>query len=212
MIISIVVCPAAPAGLCTAANTWVGTTCPSNPNTCVQLPAGTTSIASKAFEFCDNVISVLIPSTVTAIKGDAFHSASKLQAIVVPSSVTAIEYYAFHYCSSLKYLTLPSTITVIDDYVFSFNFKLECINIPSSVVSIHAGAFIAPNLLSKLSIPSSVTQILGTTVNGGAGLAYGAAGNNGAFQGTTALTCVTGSAAAVQLVKNAGGAAGLTQC
>ena len=205
-------CPAAPANLCTAANTWVGTTCPPNPNTCVQLPAGTTNIASQAFLNCDNVISVLIPTTVTTITGDAFHSASKLKAVVVPSSVTTIGYYAFHYCSSLQYVSLPTTITVLDDYVFSFNFLLACINIPSSVTTIKSGAFINAQALTTVNIPNSVTQIGGTTVNGGAGLAYGVAGNNGAFQGTAALKCITGNANALQLVKNAGGAAGLTLC
>ena len=75
-------------------------------------PDGKTVIAidSYAFEYNENIKSVVIPDTVTRIGYGAFYVCKNLESVVIPESVTYIEYNAFLYCDNLTDLYYNGTL------------------------------------------------------------------------------------------------------
>ena len=80
--------------------------CPGGLAGSYPIPAGVTSIANNAFEYCSQVSGVVIPNSVTSIGNWAFVNAG-LTSVTVPLSVTNIGYSAFGGWSSVL-----SSITV----------------------------------------------------------------------------------------------------
>lgn len=72
------------------------------------------SIASKAFDSCKSLNSIVIPDGVTSIKYHAFSDCSNLTSIVIPDSVTSIGTQAFFSCSNLTSVTIPDSATSIE--------------------------------------------------------------------------------------------------
>lgn len=115
-----------------------------------------TSIASKAFEYCKNVNSIIIPSTVSVINGKAFGE-SDLKKVILPAGVS-IDYGAFYMCDNLNDLVIPSG-TYIGQEAFSGCSGLTSLVIKSGVTTIGKNAFNGCTGLTKVEIPSSVTTI-----------------------------------------------------
>lgn len=100
-----------------------------------------TRIETSAFQYCQNVTSVILPSTITTISYNAFEGCSKMTSINLPNSITAIYSDAFLNCSSLKSIKLPNSITSIPKEAFQGCGALESITIPETVGSIGENAF-----------------------------------------------------------------------
>lgn len=64
-----------------------------------------TTILSKGFFECINLVSITIPSSVTSIGYQAFYNCSSLESITIPSSVTSIDAAAFWGCINLYNVT-----------------------------------------------------------------------------------------------------------
>ena len=107
----------------------------------VAIPAGVTSIGSRAFEGCSSLASITIPNSVTTIGDHAFEYCASLANINIPAGVTSIGSYTFHSCESLASITIGNSVTSIRGYAFSYCPSLKSIIIPDSVTSIGAGAF-----------------------------------------------------------------------
>ena len=126
----------------------------------VTIPSSVKSIESEAFNSCAALISVTIPEGVTSIGSEAFYSCDALTSVTFPSSLTSIGNYAFSYCRSLtSSITIPSGVTSIGDCAFQDCSSLSSVSILSGVKSIGSSAFYQCFGLTSITIPSSVTSI-----------------------------------------------------
>ena len=137
-----------------------------------------TSIGSRAFEYCSNLISITIPKNVISIKSFAFYYCENLTTITIPESVIFIGYKAFDFCSDLQNIHIGSVESWLNiqfdgnysrpnyrssgKYYFYMNGKLLTnIEIPSSVTTIPESAFMGCTNLTSLTLHAGVTSIGG---------------------------------------------------
>ena len=99
------------------------------------------SIGFFAFQFCDNLSSVVIGDSVTTIDNGVFYCCYNLTSIVIPDSVTSIGEGAFSYCTSLSSVVIGDSVTYIRDSAFSNCISLNSVVIGDSVTYIGGGAF-----------------------------------------------------------------------
>ena len=100
-----------------------------------------TSIASFAFNECENLVSIQIPDSVTSIGESAFSGCSSLIGVTVPEKVEIIESCLFSGCSSLADITIPDKVESIGNGAFGNCTNLKSIKIPKNVTSIGMAAF-----------------------------------------------------------------------
>ena len=116
-----------------------------NANTSIagnyKIKDGTISIAERAFEFCENLISVEIPDGLICIGDEAFYQCENLASVSVPNSLTDIGEGAFDGCTNLISFTIPDGVTSINYGTFLDCLNLESVTIPDSVTSIGDSAF-----------------------------------------------------------------------
>ena len=113
---------------------------------------GTKSIASNAFDECEDLTSVTIPNSVTGIGRAAFADCSGLTSITIPDSVTIIEDMAFQCCNGLTSITIPNSVKIIGEYAFNWCSELTSVTIGNSVINIDEGAFSGCEKLTKVNI------------------------------------------------------------
>ncbi len=117
----------------------------------VTIPGSVTSIGELAFNFCPNVISLIVDK-----ENKVYDSRDNCNAIiesqsntliagcmntVIPNSVTSIGVGAFWDCTGLTSIVIPNSVTSIGQSAFSSCERLTSITIPSSVTSIGWNAF-----------------------------------------------------------------------
>ena len=95
----------------------------------VEIAEGVTSIGDDAFDYCQNLTSVMIPNSVTSIGVSAFFRCDKLSSIIIPNSVVKISNSAFAYCTSLTEVSIPAGTTDISGAIFRGCEKLTSINV-----------------------------------------------------------------------------------
>lgn len=144
-----------------------------------------TKIDSNAFEYNDEINSVIIPEGVQCIELDAFRSCHNLKSVTIPDSIYSVDKTAFDMCdiesvtigkyienndvfngdnaifnsSDLKNVTLLDSVTKINPNAFYYCTDLERINIPNSVTSIGRYAFHNCRSLKSINIPGTVLTI-----------------------------------------------------
>ncbi len=99
------------------------------------------SIGDYAFEYCNNLTSVVIGDGVTAIGNFAFYKCASLKTVDFGKSVKTIGYDAFNGCASLESITLSDSVTTVSRDVFSNCTNLKNITISASVTSLSRDAF-----------------------------------------------------------------------
>jgi hypothetical protein len=87
-----------------------------------------TEIGSRAFSYCDNLVSVRIPYSVKQIGEWAFSNCTNLASVEIPGSVEKIMNGAFSGCSNLASISIPQSVTVLACMAF-----YEC----SSLATMH---------------------------------------------------------------------------
>lgn len=127
------------------------------PDTYNGLPV--TSIGDSAFEWCDNLTSVVIPDGVTSIGDSAFYRCYGLTSIEIPDSVAFIGEYAFQNCTGLTSVIIGDGVIYISDNAFYECIKLNSVVIPEGVTYIGNSAFEWCENLTSAVIPNSVTSI-----------------------------------------------------
>lgn len=162
--------------------------------TSVTIPKNVESIATYAFQGCDNLSTVeyhcleigdwlnrlksikdvIIGEEVTSIGFNAFRKCSGLTSVTIPNSVTSIGESAFLDCSGLTSVTIGSSVTSIGRDAFSGCINLVSVITQNGVTSIGYAAFSGCKSLTNLTIPQSVTSI-----------------GNFAFSGCSSLTSIT---------------------
>lgn len=100
-----------------------------------------TSIGERAFQYCENLKSVIISEFVTSIGAQAFYGCEDLARVVIPESVISIGEQAFYGCNSLASVTIPNSVMTIGARAFYSCRALENIIIGDSVTSIGGEAF-----------------------------------------------------------------------
>lgn len=101
----------------------------------INIPAGVTSLGSKAFNSCIGLTTVTIPSGVTTIGQSCFYmgiAGTILQSISIPASVTTIGAEAFAYTLNVTDINYGGTksdwdtiIYTIDGNAFNYAFRDE---------------------------------------------------------------------------------------
>lgn len=124
------------------------------------------AIATKAFEFYDEVKTVTIPASVSVIGERAFFSCDSLKEIVIPDNVVEIGNYAFGNCFALESVTLGKGTKTIGQRAFRDCAKLISVTLPEGVESIGPRAFNGCDELYEISLPSTLTFIGGNAFTG----------------------------------------------
>ena len=158
---------------------------------------GVSSIGSKAFYSCANLVSTAIPDSVTSIGDYAFSECSSLIRLTIPDSVVSIGRSAFYSCSSLMSITLPRSLTVIGSHMFFGCRSLTNLTLPSSITTLETGAFDGCESLLAITLPDGMQSIGNQTFQDCKKLknitipeTVKAVGS-GAFRGCVSLTTVT---------------------
>lgn len=125
----------------------------------VVIPEGTTAIAGRAFEDCENMMSVSIPSTVTEIGGLAFSGCSKLSECTIPEGVVSVGEYAFNWCIALQTAEIADSVTSIGNHAFVGCSSLISVELPSRLTRIESAVFFGCSNLTRIQIPPTVTDI-----------------------------------------------------
>ena len=120
---------------------------------------GTVTIASYAFDYCQNkeFEGVALPETVKYIGNDAF-SRSTLKKVNIPSKVTEIPSRAFYACN-LTEIEIPDTVKTIGPNAFTLCRSLKNVTIPRNVETVGSGAFSECYTLESVTFDNTVTTI-----------------------------------------------------
>ena len=114
-------------------------------------------ITDMAFEYSNNLKSVLIPDSVSSIGGGVFRFCHDLLDVSIPNSVKSIESYTFEACENLSSIVIPDGVETIEKDAF-LRSGLTSITIPSSVVTIDEDAFSNSELTRIYGIPGSAAE------------------------------------------------------
>lgn len=130
-----------------------------------------TSVSEGAFEYDDNLTSVVIPNNVTSIGPSAFQLCANLTSVTIPSSVTTIGDIAFNSCNQLTNIVVDaanldysSTNGVLFDKAQTTLIQFPGglggdYTIPNSVTNLGDDAFDNCYGLNSVTIPTSVANI-----------------------------------------------------
>jgi len=99
------------------------------------------NIKARAFESCENLITVTLPDDLKTISRSVFENCTNLLNISIPKSVTTIYRSAFKNCISLKSIKLPESLTVLNAEIFRGCVTLERVDFPSHLEKICQSAF-----------------------------------------------------------------------
>lgn len=128
--------------------------------TSVELPKYIESLDDKAFEGCEDLVTVKFDSnsSVTSLGAFAFNKCKSLTSISIPTSVTSLGEGCFMQCSSMKSITIPSGITDIPVNAFAYDIALNTVSLSNNVKTIGENAF---NMcaIEKIKLPKSLETI-----------------------------------------------------
>ena len=138
-----------------------------------------TTIETRAFEKCENLVTVTLPDCIENIAAEAFNECNSLTKINIPKSTSEIGQEAFCKCLSLKSITIPSSVDAIGYCAFEGCHNLATLTFEggsdaSNLTSIDGGAFNNCSALKSLVLPSSLRTL-----------------GESAFSNCTSLTTVT---------------------
>lgn len=138
-----------------------------------------TAIETRAFEKCENLVTITLPDCIENIAAEAFNECNSLTKINIPKSTSEIGQEAFCKCLSLKSITIPSSVDAIGYCAFEGCHNLATLTFEggsdaSNLTSIDGGAFNNCSALKSLVLPSSLRTL-----------------GESAFSNCTSLTTVT---------------------
>ena len=136
----------------------------------VEIPNSIISIGEAAFFRCFELASITIPNRVKIIGGFAFHGCSNLKSIAIPNGVSTIKTCTFAGCTGLISIKIPRSVTTIEADAFSNCTGLNTVDMHRDVRSIKEGAFRNCSGLISIVIPNSVTTIEDNAFNSCTGL------------------------------------------
>ena len=114
-------------------------------------------IGYSVFDYCENLISVVIPDGVTC--NSSFAYCENLKSITLPSVTDQIDVQAFYNCKSLESITIPEGVKSIPFLAFGDCISLKSIELPNSLEYIAHSAFVGCTNLESIFIPDKVKCI-----------------------------------------------------
>ena len=125
------------------------------------IPETVRKMTHWAFDYCQNLETVVIPDGLTIIDPGAFTECYSLQKIDIPNTVTNIGMLAFDLCSQLKEVNIGNGVTHIENGAFRSCPQLREIIIPDNVLSLGDSLFLDCRGLETVRIGNGVTEIKG---------------------------------------------------
>lgn len=124
------------------------------------IPSTVTSIGPCAFEYCNNLETIVIPGTVSYIGLASFWACSNLSAVTINNGVKSISKQAFGACYNLSSITIPNSITSIGMQAFQGCMKLEkVISEIENPFDIRDDVFMSVSNKAVLSVPQGTKSL-----------------------------------------------------
>lgn len=142
--------------------------CPPKRNGTISIPAGVSSLESRAFHGCENLTGILVEDksdSFSAFDG-ALYSKDYTQLLAVPGGRTQFEIahdarriVSASQSANLRTVVLPEGVESIDAGAFAYCGKLESIVLPESVSVIPYNCFIGCSSLTSIVLPVEIKSI-----------------------------------------------------
>lgn len=123
----------------------------------IQVPEGTTIIATEQFKDFKNLEEVIIPDSVTIIKQGAFRNCKKLKKVNLPKNLKLLEAYAFESCIALEEITIPEFLHYIDTGVFANCTSLKTLNCHEEITYINDFGLYNCTSLENFKMPKEIS-------------------------------------------------------
>lgn len=128
--------------------------------TSIEIENGVTTIGTRAFRSCDNLVTIEIPNSVTSIDGGAFGYCDNLTSVTLSEGLDTLESGMFYNCKSLKSIIIPGNIKTICSSAFENCTSLETVEIQEGVTTLNAiNHFRGCSKLKDISLPSTLTGL-----------------------------------------------------
>ena len=129
-----------------------------------DIPEGTITIASMAFQNCE-LSSVTIPSSMRQILPKAFADCNKLSTVEIRDGIKNLgigrSTLLFYNCDSLKHIEIPSSVQIIAEQAFD-GCNLENVKFNEGLLQIMDNAFTSSLLTGDIVLPSTLDYIGGS--------------------------------------------------
>lgn len=126
-----------------------------------DIPEGTITIASMAFQNCE-LSSVTIPSSMRQILPKAFADCNKLSTVEIRDGIKNLgigrSTLLFYNCDSLKHIEIPSSVQIIAEQAFD-GCNLESVKFNEGLLQIMNNAFTSSLLTGDVVLPSTLDYI-----------------------------------------------------
>lgn len=126
-----------------------------------DIPEGTTTIASRAFNSCE-LSSVTIPSSMRQILPKAFAACKKLSTVEIRDGIKNLgigrSTLLFYNCDNLKHIEIPSSVQMIAEQAFD-GCNLESVKFNEGLLQIMNNAFTSSLLDGDVVLPSTLDYI-----------------------------------------------------
>ena len=123
------------------------------------VPEGVKTIHKKAFENCNQLISLDLPKTLERIGDNAFYKCNRLKSVKA-SSIFELGKRVFYGCSDLEEFALPESLTKIGDECFAECRSLKEAILPLSISQVGKMCFANCTSLKKIFIPTSINHFV----------------------------------------------------
>ena len=126
--------------------------------TAVRIPEGYTTLCTRAFSSCENLVNISLPQSLTTLEGEILSHCTRLEEVVLPDNIRYLSNALFNGCTRLSKVKLPDNLENLGLYTFYNCTSLKEINIPESVISLGYNTF-GSSGISKIYIPDSISEI-----------------------------------------------------
>ena len=131
----------------------------SNPSlTAIRIPEGYTTICTRAFSSCVNLMDISMPQSLTTLEDNILSHCTKLEEVVLPDKIQYLSNALFSGCTKLSKIKLPDNLTNLGAFTFYECTSLKEIDIPENVTSLGLCTF-GNSGISKIYIPDTITEI-----------------------------------------------------